>query len=159
MTPLHAIKLIIYDFDGVMTDNTAYLSQDGVESVRVHRGDGLAVGLFRGKGMKQVIVSTETNSVVSARGKKLQIPVYQGIGNKKETVQTISEDLKISLVDMAYIGNDTNDFEAMMQVGLRICPADAEPEIKDIAHIITTTNGGQGVIRELYRMIQNGTVG
>ncbi len=148
------IELIIYDFDGVMKDNTAYLSQDGVESVRVHRGDGLAVGLFRNAGVKQVIVSTETNPVVSQRGKKLQIPVYQGIGNKKETVKKISDDLGILLQSIAYVGNDTNDYDAMMLVGLRICPSDAEPEIKAVAHIVTAAKGGDGVIRELFRVFE-----
>jgi len=152
MSYFESIQLIIYDFDGVMTDNTAYVSQDGTESVRVHRGDGLAVSLFRAAGLKQVIVSTETNPVVSQRGVKLKLPVFQGIGNKKETVLAIAKDYDLPLSALAYIGNDLNDFEAMMLVGLRICPADAEAEIKDISHITTTAKGGEGVIRELYRL-------
>lgn len=153
MIALKDIELIIYDFDGVMTDNTAYMTQDGIESVQIHRGDGMAVGLLDELGIKQVIISTETNPVVSQRAKKLGIKAEQGIWDKHIAVQKTAQEFGVSLDKTAFVGNDINDEKAMRLVGLRICPADAEPEIKAIAHIITQAKGGKGVVRELYRLL------
>ena len=77
------IKLIVYDFDGVMTDNKVYLDQSGNETVRVNRADGLGVSEIKKKGIEQIIISTETNPVVSKRADKLGISCLQGIENKK----------------------------------------------------------------------------
>ena len=78
------LKLIIYDFDGVMTDNRALIMDDGREAVFIHRGDGFAVARIKEKGIAQIILSTETNPIVTARAKKLGIPVVQAVENKKE---------------------------------------------------------------------------
>ena len=72
---MNQIKLFVTDFDGVMTDNTVYVDENGKESVRVHRGDGYAISLLKKEEKKQLILSTETNSVVTHRAKKLNIPV------------------------------------------------------------------------------------
>lgn len=147
------IELIVYDFDGVMTDNKVMISEDGKETVVVNRSDGLGVSRLKQMGIRQVILSTEENPVVAARGKKLGIQVIQGIQNKRDALLEFCDKEKIDLQKVLYIGNDINDFDAMMEVGTKVCPADAEPEILDIADIVIKRSGGNGVIRELFRIL------
>lgn len=155
MLELNKIKLIIYDFDGVMTNNTAIVDQFGNESVIVNRSDGLAISLIRKFGIKQIIVSTETNIVVQKRAEKLKLFCLNGIENKLSTIRNYLNTSKILPETVLYVGNDLNDLEAMKFVGIRVAPADAYQEIKDIVHYITKAKGGDGVIRELYELIKH----
>lgn len=143
------IQLIVYDFDGVMTNNKVIVSEDGRESIIANRSDGLGVELLKKKDIKQVILSTESNNVVHARAKKLNLPVIYACKDKKNALQKYCGKMKYNLSKVAYIGNDINDLEAMKMVGYPIAPADAHIEIKKISKIITKTIGGDGVIREL----------
>lgn len=152
--PVADIKLIIYDFDGVLTDNRVILSEDGIESVIVNRADGLAIGIIKEFGIKQIILSTETNKVVEARAKKLAIPVIKGIENKEEILVSYCKDNHIKFENVAYIGNDVNDLDAMKMIGYPICPLDACKEIKGIAKIILGVSGGAGVVRDLLQYIR-----
>lgn len=146
-------KLIVYDFDGVMTDNRVTVDEDGKESVTVHRGDGWGVRMIKDKlKIPQIILSTEANLVVVKRAEKLKIPVIHNAGDSKTQILTkYCAENGFALSDAMYIGNDVNDFEAMMLCGYRVCPADAEPEIQSVADFIFAKKGGYGVIRELYR--------
>lgn len=151
--PIKDIELIIYDFDGVLTDNRIVLREDGLESVIVNRADGLAIGIIKKLGIKQIIFSTETNRVVETRARKLDIPVIKGIGNKKGILISYCKDIKVQFKNVAYIGNDINDLEAMKIIGYPICPIDACKEIKDISKIILDVSGGAGVVRDLLKYI------
>ena len=144
------INLIVYDFDGVMTNNKLYLDQDGREMVQVNRADGLGIAEIQKLGIEQIIISTETNPVVSARANKLGIPCLQGINNKKEALKDYCGKKDIDLNNVAFVGNDINDKEAMKAVGLTFCPADAHESIKAISDHILGTKGGEGIIRELF---------
>ena len=146
------IELLVYDFDGVMTDNKVYIDQDGNESVQVNRADGLGVSEIKKMGINQLIISTEKNSVVSARASKLGIQCLQGIDNKKIALMNYCKK-NISLKNVAYLGNDINDLEAMKLVGVTLCPADAHDLIKQTSNHVLNTNGGDGVIRELFDII------
>ena len=146
---LTEIDLIVYDFDGVMTDNRVILFQDGREAVVVNRSDGLGVDGFRGLGVPQLIMSTETNPVVKARGEKLGLEVISSCENKKIVLSKYCEKNRYDLKKVVYIGNDINDFEVMKIVGFPIAPADAHPQIKKIVKVVTRAKGGEGVIREL----------
>jgi N-acylneuraminate cytidylyltransferase len=147
-------KLIAYDFDGVMTDNRVYLSQSGQESVRVSRADGHGVRLIREQlGVSQVIISTETNPVVQARAEKLQIPCLLGVEDKLSAVRDCAARAGVGLEDVLFVGNDTNDVEAMAACGQSACPADAEPEAQSVATVVLQSRGGRGVIRELCRLL------
>jgi len=150
---LKNIKLIIYDFDGVMTDNMVYVSQEGVETVRVNRGDGLGISGINQLGLHQIIISTETNPVVAARAEKLKIECYHGVEDKLSCIQEYSIEHDIPLRKIAFVGNDINDLEAMQAIGLKICPSDARSEIIQISDIILSSIGGAGVVRELYDFI------
>ncbi|MFP3043037.1 HAD hydrolase family protein [Treponema primitia] len=150
------LSLIVYDFDGVMTDNTVIVGEDGRESVICNRSDGLAVSIIKEWGLLQIIISTEENDVVACRAKKLKIPVIHGIAKKNEAVFAYCKDKNIKLEETLYIGNDLNDLEAMLAVGYPVCPNDAYREIKEISKLILPVNGGHGVIRELLYYLKKG---
>lgn len=149
------IDLIVYDFDGVMTDNRVTVCEDGKESVVVHRGDGLGVSKLRELGLQQMILSTEQNPVVRARAKKLKLEIIHGVDDKRQTLLKYLKEHDISPDRVLYIGNDVNDLACMLSVGFRGCPADAEPEILQICQWVSSKNGGYGVIREIFREISN----
>jgi len=148
------IRLLIYDFDGVLTDNKVFISEDGKESVCCNRSDGLAIAKIKKIGVAQIIISTETNKIVSVRASKLGIPAIRGAENKKDVLHEYCERNCINISEVLYIGNDINDLEAMLLVGLPVCPIDAYPEIKKISKMILPINGGNGVIRELLNHIE-----
>ena len=147
------IKCIVYDFDGVMTDNRVLVSQDGKESVFVNRSDGWAIARFRELGIRQLILSTEENPVVMARAKKLKLEVLQGISDKGEILSEWCSKQSIPLKNVLYIGNDLNDLPAFKVVGFKGSPKDAELEMLEQADWVSEKNGGYGVIRDLYRCI------
>ena len=137
-----------------MTDNKVYIDQNGNEMVQVNRADGLGVADIKKMGIKQIIMSTETNPVVSARAIKLDIPCLQGLDNKKDALLDYSKKNDIDLKNVAYVGNDINDKDAMAIVGFTFCPADAHETIKEISDHVFKRNGGDGVIRELLDLIK-----
>ena len=141
--------LLVYDFDGVMTDNRVLIFQDGTEAVFVNRSDGWGIAQLREGGFRQIILSTETNQVVSARAKKLKIEVYQGSSNKANDLIAYCQSNSIRLANVLYVGNDMNDLEAMKLIGFPVAPADAHPEVLRIAKYVTKARGGEGVIKEL----------
>ena len=147
------IKLIVYDFDGIMTDNKVYVDQDGREMVQVNRADGLAVSAIKKLDIQQIIISTEKNPVVSARASKLGIPCRQGIDDKKIALLDYCKKNDFELNHVAFVGNDINDRDVMEMVGYTICPADAHSEINKISNLVMKTKGGHGVIRELLDFI------
>ena len=154
MTGIDKVQLIVYDFDGVMTDNKLYIDQDGKEMVQVNRADGFGISEIKKLGIQQMIISTEKNTVVSARARKLDIPCLQGIDNKKETLMDYCRKNNFDLKQVAYVGNDINDKDAMAIAGLSFCPADAHETIKEISDHVFKRNGGDGVIRELLDLIK-----
>jgi YrbI family 3-deoxy-D-manno-octulosonate 8-phosphate phosphatase len=149
----YPLRMFLYDFDGVMTDNKVIISEDGQESVVCNRSDGLAISILQEWGIHQAIISTETNKVVIARAEKLHIPVINGVSNKKEMVLSYCKKLSIHEKDTLYIGNDLNDREIMLAVGYPVCPQDAYKEIREIAKLILPTAGGNGVIRDLLHYV------
>jgi YrbI family 3-deoxy-D-manno-octulosonate 8-phosphate phosphatase len=151
---INNIKLFVYDFDGVMTDNKVYIDQNGKEMVQVNRADGLGIAEIKNLGIKQIIISTEENPVVSVRAKKLGIPYLQDVKNKEIALQDYCKKNSIELKQVGYIGNDSNDKDAMEIVGFTFCPVDAHKTIKEISGHVFKRNGGDGVIRELLDLIK-----
>jgi len=151
---LKNIKLIVYDFDGVMTNNKVHMDQNGIEMVQVNRADGLGVSEIKKLEIQQAIISTEKNPVVAARARKLAIPCLQGINNKKNALIDFCLEKDIELGCVAYVGNDINDKDAMAIAGFSFCPADAHVTIKEISDHVFKRNGGDGVIRELLDLIK-----
>jgi len=147
------IKYFFYDFDGVMTNNKVFIDENGNEMVEVNRSDGLGIAEIKKLGIKQIILSTETNPVVSRRAEKLGIKCMQGIENKKEALTEYCMKHNIQLMDVAFVGNDINDKEVMEIAGVTFCPSDAHKSIITISDHILNTKGGDGVIRELLDLI------
>lgn len=143
------IDLLILDFDGVLTDNRVYVSESGEESVACHRGDGWGIKLLKDRGLEIIILSTESNPVVSARAQKLGVACRQNCVDKKEAVEQILAGRKLDASRVMYVGNDTNDADAMSLVGYPVAPADAHSQILRCARLITKSKGGYGVVREL----------
>jgi 3-deoxy-D-manno-octulosonate 8-phosphate phosphatase (KDO 8-P phosphatase) len=147
------IKLIAYDFDGVLTDNNVYIDQYGNEMVQVSRADGLGIGEINKMGVIQIIISTEKNPVVTMRAKKLGLTCLQSISDKSLALKDYCEGKKLELDTVAYVGNDINDLEVMKLVGVTFCPADAHVSIKEISQYILKSKGGEGVSREILDLL------
>lgn len=150
---LAGIRLVAFDFDGVFTDNTVCVTQDGIESVRCWRSDGLGLARLRDIGVQVVILSTEANPVVTVRARKLRTPCKQGLEDKAATILETCRELSIEPLHAAFVGNDINDIPAFKTVGLPIAVADAYPEI--IPHVLyqTARPGGRGAVREVCDII------
>lgn len=147
------IKMIVFDFDGVFTDNRVLVFQDGKEGVFCHRSDGLGLKAVRELEITTVVISTEVNPVVSARCQKLNLTCIQGCENKLKALEEEAKRLNISLKEVAYLGNDINDLECLKKVGLAACVSDAHREILKICKYVTKLPGGRGVVREFCDFI------
>lgn len=149
---LTKIKLLVFDFDGVMTDNKVYVSEDGKETVAANRVDGWGIGKLRSKGLDMAIISTEINPVVTARAKKLKLECHQNCPDKLTLIKEVAQKKGLLPEQIAYVGNDENDLEAMRWVGLPIAVGNAEASILPVAKIVTTRMGGDGAVREICEL-------
>ncbi|HVY69997.1 MAG TPA: HAD hydrolase family protein [Verrucomicrobiae bacterium] len=132
-----------------MTDNRVLVMDHGQEAVFCNRSDGMAFSMFRQAKIPALILSTEKNPVVAARGLKLQVPVLQNIPDKAAALREYCSQLGVDLQDVLYAGNDLNDFAAMSLVGMPVCPVDAHPRIQEISRVVLRSAGGAGVAREV----------
>ena len=149
MTLLDKIDAIVFDFDGVLTNNYVYVNSDGTEFVRCSRSDGLAIDALKILKVKTLILSTESNTVVQARANKLKIPVIQNVKNKLEALNDFCNKNSCSLDGIWYVGNDVNDINVIKACGKSFCPSDSHPLVKELVNIILSKKGGDGVVREL----------
>lgn len=146
---LRGVRLLVLDFDGVMTDNRVLVLEDGREAVLCSRGDGMGIGLLKGAGIPVAVLSKEVNPVVGARCRKLGIPHLQGIDDKLVEFRRMVAERGLDLAEVAYMGNDVNDLECMQAAGVAIAPADSHPEALRSAALVTTAIGGFGAVREV----------
>ena len=147
------VDVVITDFDGVHTDDAAYVDQDGRESVRVSRADGLGVERLRQAGVPVLIVSKETNPVVRARAAKLGVEVLHGVEHKAAVVRDWLGASGIRAERAAYLGNDLNDLAPMGVVGWPVAVADAQPAVRQAARLVLSRGGGAGAVRELCDLV------
>jgi YrbI family 3-deoxy-D-manno-octulosonate 8-phosphate phosphatase len=152
---LQAIKAVVFDFDGVMTDDQVYITETGEEMVMASRSDGMGISALKNAGLKLLILSKERNPVVARRAEKLQIEVIQACDNKLEALTEWLSKNQLPLSQCAYVGNDINDLQCMQAVKLAIAPIDAHPLATQAAHWRLTRAGGKGAIRELSDAIIN----
>lgn len=151
---LKAIKLLVLDFDGVLTDNHVYINEDGIEAVKCDRGDGM--GLERLRKLTDVevfILSKESNPVVQKRSEKLNIPVIHDCDDKLTTLQRLAGDKEYKVQEIAYFGNDLNDLECMNWVAQGIAVQNAEEQVKQAASKVMQEKGGEGAVRRLCEAI------
>ena len=147
------VDVVITDFDGVHTDDAALVNEDGYESVRVSRSDGLGIERLRQAGVPILILSKETNRVVRARAAKLGVEVLHGIEAKAEVVRDWLERQGVDPARAAYLGNDINDLGAMGLVGWPLAVSDAHPEVRRAARRVLSRPGGHGAVRELCDLV------
>ena len=152
---LIAAKLVVFDFDGVFTDNKVYVDSNGNETVSCWRSDGLGLRLLREIDFPSLILSTETNIVVSKRAQKLEIEAIQGIENKEKEIKSIAQRFKINLQEIIFVGNDLNDLEVLKLVGIPIIVKDAYHALHKFKFFKTRTEGGKGAVREVCELIYN----
>ena len=150
---LRSIRLVVFDFDGVFTDNRVLVAEDGREAVFCSRADGLGVQLLQKAGVRCIVLSAETNPVVTARSRKLGLECVQGRWNKAEALELILAEKGIPRAHVAYVGNDVNDLACLARVGVSICVADAHPAVKEASRLRTTRPGGGGAVREICEWI------
>jgi 3-deoxy-D-manno-octulosonate 8-phosphate phosphatase (KDO 8-P phosphatase) len=149
---VHGIKLIAFDFDGVFTDNTVYISQEGIETVRCWRGDGIGLSKLRRRGLDLIVISTETNPVISIRCKKLNLPCLQGVEDKRAALNEVISEKGLTFDQVAFVGNDINDAACLDVVGLPIVVKDAHEDVLQYALYHTDRPGGYGAVREICDM-------
>ena len=152
---LASVRLIAFDFDGVFTDNTVYVSQDGIETVRCWRSDGLGLARLRNVGVQAFIISTEANPVVTARANKLKLPCKQGVEDKAAGILEVCQDLRIDPQQTMFVGNDINDIPAFLSVGIPVGVADAYSETYPYVLYRTQRSGGCGAVREICDLVFN----
>ena len=138
------------DFDGVLTDNKVIINSDGSESVVCSRDDGYAIEKIKEMGIETLILSKEKNSIVVSRAKKLNTEVIKGESNKLAALKDWCNKKKFKPGELAFIGNDMPDLEALRFVKYSYCPADAFSKIKEVVKFVLKTKGGHGCIREIY---------
>ena len=151
--PPDGVDAIVYDFDGVFTDNRVWTAEDGRESVAANRSDGLAVGMLRRRGIAQVILSTEANPVVLARAAKIGLDAHTDCPDKAAALRALAAKHGWELSRVVFVGNDVNDLAAMALAGWPVAPADAHPRVQALARVVTHARGGHGVVRELADLL------
>lgn len=142
------LRLAVFDFDGVFTDNAVYVLQDGTEMVRCTRADGVGLKALRRLGVECLIISTETNPVVQARARKLEIACHSGCDDKRQLLAGLLAERGLSWAEASFLGNDVNDLSCLAEVGLPVAVGDAHPDILHRVGFLTRAYGGQGAVRE-----------
>jgi len=147
---LKNLKLLVLDVDGTMTDGGVYISEDGNQFKKFDAKDGMGIKLAIKNGIEVGIIShSYVSGMVENRANVLGMKYfYVGQRPKLEVLNEWLEELSISMEEVGFIGDDVNDMEIMQAVGHTACPADAVKEIKAIAQIQLTKNGGAGAVRE-----------
>ncbi|QLE73627.1 acylneuraminate cytidylyltransferase [Streptomyces rectiverticillatus] len=143
------VDAVVMDFDGTQTDDRVLIDADGRELVAVHRGDGLGVAALRRAGLALLILSTEANAVVAARGRKLRVPVLHGVDRKDRALKQWCEEQGIAPDRVLYVGNDVNDLSCLGLVGWPVAVADAHDTVRGAARAVTAARGGSGALREI----------
>lgn len=150
------IKMLLTDCDGCLTDGGMYYSEKGDELKKFNTKDGVGFQILREKGIVTGIITGEDRELNRRRAEKLNLDVYvPACKDKKEEVHRLSEQFHIPLWEIAFVGDDLNDLEAMQSVGFGACPADADERIKQCASYISEKSGGQGLIRDVAEYILN----
>jgi len=145
--------LVVFDFDGVMTDNRVWVDSEGHEFIAAYRSDSLGVRALQHQGVQAMVLSSETDRAVAARCQKIGIPVNQGIQDKAAFLQSYLEENTIDPAQVVYVGNDTNDLPCFSLVGCAVVVADAQPPVIREADLVLSKAGGYGAVREICELL------
>lgn len=149
-----AIRLVVFDVDGVLTDGKLTFNDAGQETKSFSVKDGQGIALLNMKGFKTAVITARSSAINEQRAKEVGIPyVFQKVKPKIERLVSLTEELGLTAEQVAYVGDDLPDCECLQWVGLACCPADAVDEVKAICPFVSTYNGGQGAVRELSDLL------
>lgn len=155
MTSLGEIRLVVFDFDGVFSDNRVWTNDRGEESVACFRGDSAGLRRLDEVGVGYFILTSETNDAVPARARKIRSECVRGIEDKLPVLRAELERRGVLLAETAYLGNDINDAECLAAVGFPVVPSDAWAEVVPLAKIVLERAGGHGCVREFCDAVWN----
>jgi 3-deoxy-D-manno-octulosonate 8-phosphate phosphatase (KDO 8-P phosphatase) len=151
---LRDIRLFATDVDGVLTDAGMYYAESGDEWKKFNTRDGMGIKLLQKAGLTTAIVTQESTKLVTRRGQKLTIPeVHQGVYDKLALLRELADRYGWNMKQVAYIGDDVNDLEALKAVGLSAAPADAVPSVLAAVRYRCRKKGGEGAVREVADLI------
>ncbi|MEX5213161.1 MAG: HAD hydrolase family protein [Nitrospiraceae bacterium] len=151
---LKSIRLLATDVDGVLTDAGMYYTESGDELKKFNTRDGMGIKLLQKAGLITAIVTQERTKLVARRADKLTIPeLHQGVMDKLSCLREMALKYGLTLKEVAYIGDDVNDLEALRAVGLSAAPADAMPAIRKAVRYVCRQKGGEGALREIADLI------
>ncbi len=151
---LRRIRLFATDVDGVLTDAGMYYSESGDEWKKFDTRDGMGIKLLQRAGLVTAVITMENTKLVARRAEKLAIPeVHQGVLNKVSVLRSMATRHRLTLDQVAYIGDDVNDLEALQVVGFSAAPADAIPSVLKVVDYICKKKGGAGAVREVTDLI------
>lgn len=148
-----AVRLLVLDFDGVLTDNRVWVDGDGHEYVAAFRGDGMGVIRLRRAGVGTLVLSAEVNPVVAARCRKVGMECLQGVEDKAAVLKELLRERALEPAKVVFVGNDVNDLPCFGIAGFAAAPADAEPAVRGEADLVLARRGGHGAVRELCDLI------
>ena len=148
------IAAVVFDFDGVFTDNRVFVFQDGREAVGCNRSDGWGIAELKKMHKELLVLSAEENPVVKARCNKLGVDCLHGISDKRKTLMSWLAERNLDPAQVVYVGNDVNDLDCMQSVGCGIAVCDAHPKVQSAAQIVLSTPGGYGAVREVAELIE-----
>ena len=144
-----AIKLLLLDVDGVLTDGSIVYADDGTELKRFHVRDGSGLKFWQQGGNRAAIVSGRKSKAVDVRAAELGIsPVLQGRGDKLPAFEEVLAQTGFRPEQVCAIGDDLPDLPVLRRCGLAVAVADACPELREAADYVTTAPGGRGAVRE-----------
>ena len=144
---------IVFDFDGVMTDDSVVQGETGDESVVCSRADGLGIEMLRNRSIPMAVISRERNPVVAKRCEKLSIACLAARDDKLAALRSLSAQWHVALDSLVYVGNDLPDLACMGVVGLGVAVADAHPQVRAAADLVLARRGGRGAVRELCDLV------
>jgi 3-deoxy-D-manno-octulosonate 8-phosphate phosphatase (KDO 8-P phosphatase) len=149
-----ALKLVLTDVDGVMSDGTVWLFPDGGEARAFNVRDGLGIVLAHQAGLRTGLISGRRSEIITRRAGDLGMSVVrQGVSDKLACFREILAEQALAPPQVAYIGDDLNDLALLQEVGLSAAPADAPFEVRSAAFMVTETAGGRGCLREFIEAI------
>ena len=152
--PIERPAAVVFDFDGVMTDDRVTVTENGEESIVCSRSDGLGVAAFKEAGILMAVLSGEANRVVGVRCEKLGIPCFQSATDKLPLLRSLAAEWGLGSDDIAYVGNQANDIECLAWAGIPVAVADAALQVKQTAGHVLRSSGGSGVVWELAELFQ-----
>ena len=156
LTKAKNIKLVIFDVDGVLTDGSLYVTENGEEIKAFNSRDGHGLKMLQNSGVMVAIITGRTSNIVAHRMKELGIEhVYQGARNKYPAFVELLQKLGISAEQTAYVGDDVVDLPVMSHVGFAIAVQDAHDFVKQHAHWQTLKCGGKGAARDVCELIMD----